>query len=55
MLICFGFCAFGFEATPHPSCYLNSIVDETHHGLVIATFSVQLLQLFYAGGILVSK
>ena len=40
-----GFCAFGFEAIPHPSCYLTSIVDKTHHGLVIASFSVRLLQL----------
>ena len=37
--------AFGFEAIPHPSCYLTSIVNKTHHGTVIAPFSVQLLQL----------
>ena len=23
ILLSFGFCAFGFEAIPHPSCYLN--------------------------------
>ena len=23
---------FWFEAIPHPSCYLTSIVDKTHHG-----------------------
>ena len=36
----FGFYAFGFEAIPHPSCYLISIVDKTHYGPVIALFSV---------------
>ena len=36
---------FGFEAMPHPSCYLTSIMDKTHHEPVIALFSVQ-LQLF---------
>ena len=47
MLLCFGFLeTFGFEAIPHPSCYLTSIVDKTHHEPVIAPFSVQLLQLF---------
>ena len=30
--------AFGFEAIPHPSCYLTSIVDKTHHGPVVAFF-----------------
>ena len=56
MLLCFGFCSFGFEAIPHPSCYLTSIVDKAHHCPVIAPFSVQLLQFFsYAGGVLVSK
>ena len=45
MLLCFEFCAFGFEAIPHPNCYLTSIVDKTHHGPVIAPFSVQHLQL----------
>ena len=38
---CFGFCAFGFEAMLHPSYYLTSIVDKTHHGPVIALFSSQ--------------
>ena len=46
MLLYFGFRTFGFEAIPHPSCYLTYIVDETHHGPVIALFSMQLLQLF---------
>ena len=56
MLLCFGFCAFGFEALPYPSCYLTSTVDKTHHGPVIAPFSVQLLQFFsYTRGVLVSK
>ena len=32
---CFGFCAFGFEAMPHPSCYLTSIMDKTRHKPVI--------------------
>ena len=40
ILLWFGFCTFGFEALPHRSCYLTSIVDETHHGPVIAPFSV---------------
>ena len=35
---CFGFCAFGFEAIPHLSCYLTSIVNKTHHEPVIALF-----------------
>ena len=56
MLLCFGFCDFEFEAIPHPSCHLISIVDKTQHGLVIASFSVQLLQFFnYAVGVLVSQ
>ena len=33
---CFGFCAFGFEAMPHPSCYLTSIMDKTRRKPVIA-------------------
>ena len=45
MFLCFGFCAFGFEAILHSSYYLTSIVNETHHGSVIAPFSVQLVQL----------
>ena len=44
---CFGFCAFGFEAIAHPSCYLTSIIVKTRHGPVIAPFSVQLLQRVY--------
>ena len=40
------FCAFGFQAMPHPSCYLTSILDKTHHGPVIALFFVQLLEFF---------
>ena len=56
MLLCFGFCTFGFEALPHPSYYFTSIVEKTHHGPVIALFSVQLLQFFRcSGGVLVSK
>ena len=31
-------CAFGFEAIPHPSCYLAFITDKTHHRPVIAFF-----------------
>ena len=46
MLLCFGYCAFGFETIPILSCYLTSIVDKTRHGTVIAPFSVQLMQLF---------
>ena len=38
--------ALDFEAMLHPSCYLTSIMDETHHGPVIALFSAQLQQLF---------
>ena len=26
MLLCFGFCSFGFEIIPHPGCYITSIV-----------------------------
>ena len=37
---------FGFEAIPHPSFYLNSIMDKTRHGPVIALFFVKLQQLF---------
>ena len=46
MSVCFEFCAFGFEAIAHPSCYLTSIVDKTHHGPVTGPFSMQLIQLF---------
>ena len=46
MLLCLGFCAFVFEAIPHPSCYLTLLVDKTYHGPFTAPFSVQLLQLF---------
>ena len=53
---CCGFCAFGFEAMPHPSCYLTPIMAKTHLGPVIALFSVKLQQIFsYAGGILVTN
>ena len=56
ILLCFGSCAFGLEVIPHPCCYLTFIVEKTHHGPVIAPFSV-LLQLFfcYIGGVLVSE
>ena len=33
------------EVIPHPSCYVTSTVDKTHHGPVVAPVSVQLLQL----------
>ena len=56
MLLCFGFCAFDFESLPHPSFYLTSIVDETHHGPVIAPFLRNFCNIFSsAGGVLVSK
>ena len=56
MLLCFGFNAFGFEAIPLSSCYITSIGDKTHHGPIIAPFSVHLLPFFsYLGGVLVSK
>ena len=42
----FGFCAFDFEAMAHPSCYLTSIMDKTHHGPFIALSSVHLQQFF---------
>ena len=52
-ILCFWFL---LEAILHPSCYLTSTVDKTHHGSVIAPFSLQLLQLFcYVGGILVTN
>ena len=35
-----------FKAILHPSYYLTSIVDKTHHGPVVVPFSGQLLQLF---------
>ena len=35
---CSGFCAFGFEAMSHPSCYLTSIIEKNHHGPVIVLF-----------------
>ena len=44
MLLFFGFCAFGFEAILHPSCYLTFILDKIHHVPVIVPFSLQLLQ-----------
>ena len=42
MLLCFRFCAFGFEAIAHPICYLTSAVDKTCRGPVTASFSLQL-------------
>ena len=47
MLLCFKCCAFGFEAIPHRSCYLTSIVDEIQPGSVIPSLSMQRLQLFW--------
>ena len=56
MLHCFGLRASGFEAIPHPSCYLTSNVDKSYHGQAIAPFSVQLLQFFsYTGSVPVSN
>ena len=53
---CCRFCAFGFEAMPHQSCNLTTIMAKTHHGPVIALFSVKFQQNFsYAGGILVTN
>ena len=47
---------FGFDGMPHPSCYLTSIMNKTHHEPVIALFSLQLQQLFsYLRGILVTN
>ena len=43
---CVGFCAFGFEAIPHPRFYLTSIMDKTDHGPVVALLSVQVQQHF---------
>ena len=40
----------------HPSCYLTSIMNETHHEPVIGLFSLQLQQLSsYLGGIFVTN
>ena len=51
---CFGFCAFGFEAIPYPSCYLFSIVDKTHHGQLLLLFLCNFCRFFsYVGGVLV--
>ena len=56
MLLCFGFCTFGFESIPYASCYLTSIGNKTHHGPVIAHFLCNFCSFFsYAGGILVIK
>ena len=55
MLLCFGFCAFGFEVIPHPSCYLSPIMNKTPHGPVIASSSVQRLQQRSHGGVLANK
>ena len=40
--------AFGFEAMSHPSCYLTSIMDKTHHGPIIALFFCANLAAFLA-------
>ena len=48
VLLCFRFCAFVFEAIPHPSCYLTSVKYKSNHGPIFAHFSVQILQLFLA-------
>ena len=40
----------------HSSYYLTSVMDKTHHGLVITLFSVQLRSFSgYVGGILVTN
>ena len=53
---CCGFCGFDFEAMPHLTLLSYSIMDKTHHGALIALFSMQLQHLFsYVGGILVSN
>ena len=45
---------FALEAIPHPSCYLNSIMDKTRHEPVIALFRCNFCGLFsYARGDLV--
>ena len=41
---------------PHPSCYLTSIMDETHYGPVIALFCATLTAFFsYVRGIYVTN
>ena len=44
--IALDFALLVFKLLPNPRCYLTSIMDKTHHGPVIALFSVQLQQLF---------
>ena len=48
-------CAFGFEAIPHPSCYLTSIMDKTH-GQLLLFFLCNFCSTFsYVGGVLVTN
>ena len=54
-MCCFGFCAFGFEAIPHPRCYLTSIMDKTHHDQLLLFFLCNFSSfLAYVGGVLVT-
>ena len=46
MNIALDFVLLVFKLCSNPSYYLTSIMDKTHHGPVIALFSVQLQQLF---------
>ena len=40
---------FGFEAIPHPSCYLTSIMNKTHDGWVsYCSFFCETLAAFLA-------
>ena len=51
---CFRFCAFGFEATPHLSCYLISFADKRHHGQLLLLFLCNVCTFFSSvGGVLV--
>ena len=56
MLLYFRFRASGFEATPHPSCYLTSILNKTHHGTIGAPFLCNFCSFFsYARSVLESN
>ena len=46
VLLCFGFCAFVFEAVPHPSCYLTSIKYKTNRGPVLLIFLCNFCSFF---------
>ena len=57
---CFKFCTFGFEAIPHPSCSLTSIIQKVTIGQSLVLFLCNFCRFFSCvgamfGGVLVTN